>query len=44
MALSLRCAECGLALRSVAEAQDHGEATGHSRFEESTDAVQQVVR
>ena len=43
-ALSLRCAECGAALKSVAEAQDHGEATGHSRFEESVEAVTQMVR
>ncbi|KAK9831953.1 hypothetical protein WJX81_002741 [Elliptochloris bilobata] len=28
-----------LLLRSVAEAQSHGEATGHSNFEESTEAV-----
>lgn len=42
-ALSLRCAECGAALKSVAEAQDHGEATGHSRFEESEEAVTQMV-
>jgi hypothetical protein len=39
MALSLRCNDCGLLLRSVKEAQDHGEATGHSNFEESTEAL-----
>ncbi len=38
MALSLRCVDCGAQLRSVKEAQDHGEATGHSNFEESVEA------
>lgn len=38
-ALSLVCKDCGTLLRSVKEAQDHGEATGHSQFEESTEAV-----
>lgn len=28
MALSLVCKDCGVLLRSVKEAQDHGEATG----------------
>ena len=38
-ALSLKCNVCGVQLRSVAEAQSHGEATGHSDFAESTEAV-----
>ena len=40
-ALSLVCGQCGLQLKSVKEAQDHGELTGHSKFEESTEAVRQ---
>ena len=44
MALSLRCVDCGAQLRSVKEAQDHGEATGHSNFEESVEAVLTLVR
>jgi len=44
MALSLRCVDCGAQLRSVKEAQDHGEATGHSNFEESTEAILTMVR
>lgn len=43
MALSLKCGQCGLQLRSVKEAQDHGEASGHSQFEESTEAVLTLV-
>ncbi|KAI3435819.1 hypothetical protein D9Q98_001877 [Chlorella vulgaris] len=42
-ALSLKCDECGAALRSVAEAQAHGDATGHSAFSESTEAVKRLV-
>lgn len=38
-ALSLVCQQCGTQLKSVKEAQDHGEATGHSQFAESTEAV-----
>ena len=38
-ALSLVCRDCDAKLRSVAEAEAHGEATGHSNFEESTAAV-----
>ena len=38
-ALSLKCNVCGAHLKSVAEAQSHGEATGHADFAESTDAV-----
>jgi hypothetical protein len=41
--LSLRCADCGAALKSVAEAHAHGDATGHANFEESTEAVTQMV-
>lgn len=43
MAQSLRCAGCGLQLRSVKEAQAHNEATGHTNFEESTEAVLNIV-
>lgn len=32
-ALSLKCGQCGVQLRSVAEAQTHGTMTGHSQFE-----------
>ena len=38
-ALSLKCNVCGIQLKSVAEAQSHGEATGHADFVESTEAV-----
>ena len=38
-ALSLVCGQCGVQLKSVKEAQEHGELTGHSQFEESTEAV-----
>ena len=38
-ALSLKCDICGVQLRSVKEAQDHGDATGHAAFSESTEAV-----
>jgi hypothetical protein len=37
-ALSLKCNQCGAQFKSVAEAQSHGEATGHSDFAESTEA------
>ena len=40
-ALSLTCKQCNASLKSVKEAQDHGEATGHSQFEESTEPVRQ---
>ncbi len=39
MALSLVCKDCNAQLRSVAEATQHNEATGHANFEESTDSV-----
>lgn len=38
-ALSLTCKQCNANLKSVKEAQSHGEATGHSQFEESTEPV-----
>lgn len=43
MALSLKCGQCGVFLRSMKEAQDHGEVTGHSQFEESTEAILTLV-
>ena len=43
-ALSLKCNTCGIFLRSMREAQDHGEATGHADFAESTEAVLTLVR
>ena len=43
-ALSLRCDVCNAQLRSVAEAQAHGEATGHASFSEATEAVLSLVR
>jgi hypothetical protein len=43
-ALSLKCNVCGLLLRSMREAQDHGESTGHADFAESTEAVLALVR
>jgi hypothetical protein len=39
MALSLVCKECNTQLKNVQEAQAHNEATGHTSFEESTEAV-----
>ena len=42
-ALSLQCNVCGVRLRSAREAQDHGEATGHADFSESTEAVLSLV-
>lgn len=38
-AKSLVCKDCGTLLRSIKEAQDHGDATGHCNFEETTVAV-----
>ena len=38
-ALSLVCGQCGLQLKSVKEAQEHGELSGHTQFEESTEPV-----
>jgi hypothetical protein len=37
------CNDCGLQLRSVKEAQDHGEVSGHSNFAESEEAVLTLV-
>lgn len=34
---SLRCADCGKVFRNTVEAQWHGEKSGHSNFEESTE-------
>jgi hypothetical protein len=41
--LSLQCGDCGVLLRSVEEAQAHAEATSHSNFAESTEAVLNLV-
>ncbi|XP_062223269.1 stress response protein NST1-like [Phragmites australis] len=41
--LSLRCGDCGAQLRSVVEAQEHAEATSHTNFAESTEAVLNLV-
>ena len=43
MAQSLVCGDCNTLLRSVKEAQDHADATGHTNFEESVEAVQRLV-
>ncbi len=43
-ALSLTCKQCNASLKSVKEAQEHGEVTGHSQFEESTEPVSQSLR
>lgn len=43
MAQSLVCKDCNAFLRSVKEAQDHADATGHTNFEESTEAVKKLV-
>uniref|UniRef100_A0A7S0YH05 UBA domain-containing protein n=1 Tax=Polytomella parva TaxID=51329 RepID=A0A7S0YH05_9CHLO len=39
MAKSLKCGQCGVLLRSVAEAQAHNDATGHTAFEETLELV-----
>ena len=39
MAQSLVCNDCGLQLKSVKEATDHNEATGHADFAESVEKV-----
>ncbi|XP_024317884.1 UBX domain-containing protein 1 isoform X2 [Brachypodium distachyon] len=41
--LSLRCGDCGVQLRSVEEAQAHAEATSHTNFAESTEAVLNLI-
>jgi len=43
MAQSLVCKDCNTFLRSVKEAQDHADATGHANFEESVEAVKRLV-
>lgn len=43
MAQSLVCKDCNTFLRSVKEAQDHADATGHTNFEESVEAVKRLV-
>lgn len=37
------CGDCGHQLRSVEEAQEHAELTGHANFSESTEAVLNLV-
>jgi hypothetical protein len=41
--LSLECGDCKVQLRSVEEAQDHAELTGHTNFQESTQAVSYML-
>ncbi|KAG0570925.1 hypothetical protein KC19_6G197900 [Ceratodon purpureus] len=41
--LSLECGDCQAQLRTVEEAQDHAELTGHTNFQESTQAVLNLV-
>ncbi|GLU01543.1 hypothetical protein SLE2022_188490 [Rubroshorea leprosula] len=41
--VSLKCGDCGALLKSVQEAQEHGELTSHSNFSESTEAVLNLV-
>ena len=43
-ALSLTCKQCNTSLKSIKEAQEHGEVTGHSQFEESTEPVRCTQR
>jgi UBX domain-containing protein 1/4 len=43
MAQSLVCKDCNTFLRSVKEAQDHADATGHTNFEESVEAVKRLI-
>lgn len=43
MAKALKCGQCSKLLASVKEAQDHGELTGHSAFEEVTEAIKVVM-
>lgn len=37
--LSLECGDCKTQFRSVEEAQEHAELTGHANFQESTEPV-----
>ncbi|CAM6106010.1 unnamed protein product [Calypogeia fissa] len=41
--LSLECGDCKTQLRSVEEAQEHAELTGHANFQESTEPVLNLV-
>ncbi|GKV16698.1 hypothetical protein SLEP1_g27303 [Rubroshorea leprosula] len=41
--VSLKCGDCGALLKSVQEAQEHGELTSHFNFSESTEAVLNLV-
>ncbi|OAE21817.1 hypothetical protein AXG93_2550s1560 [Marchantia polymorpha subsp. ruderalis] len=41
--LSLQCGDCKVQLRTVEEAQEHAELTGHANFEESTEPVLNLV-
>ena len=43
MAKSLLCKDCNSLFRNIKEAQVHGDATGHSNFEESTTAVSDAM-
>eukprot|EP00798_Chlamydomonas_sp_ICE-L_P018532 gene18531-25038_t len=43
MAKSLTCKDCSKLLASVKEAQDHAEVSGHSNFEETTEAIKIVM-
>ena len=43
MALSLVCQDCKAQLRSVQEMQHHSDATGHTNFAESTEAVSHAL-
>jgi hypothetical protein len=42
-AKSYVCNDCGISLRSIKEAQDHGETSGHGNFAESEEAVLTLV-
>ncbi|KAL2612957.1 hypothetical protein R1flu_024649 [Riccia fluitans] len=41
--LSLQCGDCKVQFRTVEEAQEHAELTGHANFEESTEPVLNLV-
>lgn len=41
--LSLECGDCKTQFRSVEEAQEHAELTGHANFQESTEPVLNLV-
>ena len=42
-AKSYKCEDCGAFLRTIKEAQDHGDVTGHANFAESEEAVLTLV-